>query len=136
MKLFRLSAITLMLATLFFSGCKSKSAKELIVNKWKFTDVTGTDAAQIPDSVKTKMFATATMEFKKDGSYEQSGGMREDVEKGTYILSDDGKTMISKANGSGMSDTVMILELSKTKMVVSPKTKGQGQNITLTLMPK
>ena len=134
MKPSNLFIATILLASLFITGCKTESAKDLLVKKWKFTEITGPDAAQIPDSVKTKMFATAIMEFKKDGSYEQSGGMKEGVEKGTYTLSDDGKTIISKSGGSGMGDTVMILELSKTKMVVAPKTKSAGQNLTLTMM--
>ena len=137
MKLSNLFVVTILTAFLFITGCWPKAAnKDLIVNKWKFTEISGTDAAQIPDSMKAKMIATAIMEFKKDGSYEQSGGMRKEIQKGTYSLSDDGKTLYSTENGTSYTDTVIVLELSKDKFVVTPKTKDNGQNLLLTMKPK
>lgn len=136
MKLSNLLVVTILTAFVCITGCKSKEAKELIVNKWKFTDISGPDAAKIPDSMKTKMMATATMEFKKDGTYEQAGGMRENIQKGTYSLSNDGKTLYSTENGTTYTDTVTVLELSKDKFVVTPKTKSNGQDMRLTMKPK
>jgi len=135
MKLRNLFIVTILLTFVFISSCKTEKAKDLIVRKWKFTEVSGPDAAIIADSIKTKILETATMEFKKDGTYEQSGGAGMDGEKGTYTVSDDGKTVISTSNSSGVGDTVMILELSKTKLVVSPKPRP-GQNLKFTMMPK
>ncbi len=135
MKLTQLSAVVLLAGTIVFAGCKENSAKDLIVKKWKFSEISGPDAAQIPDSIKKIMFETSTMEFKKDGTYEQTGGMSNNVQKGTYSLSEDGKTLISKEEGSN-ADTVIIVELSKTKMVVRPISKDNGKNMQLTMVPK
>jgi hypothetical protein len=123
--------ILTILAGLFVTGCKEKAAKDLIVKKWNFTDITGPDAAEIPDSMKKEMYKTATMEFKKDGTWE-AGGMRTEVQKCTYSLSEDGNSIIT-IEGSGTPDTLMILELTETKMVITPKNKERGDNIQLTM---
>ena len=75
MKLNKLLIVTILSAFVFIIGCKTETAKDLLVRKWKFTEITGPDAAKIPDSVKTKMFATAIMEFKKDGSLINDGNL-------------------------------------------------------------
>ena len=131
MKLYSACIVTILAAFLFISGCKEKSAKDLIVKKWKFTEISGPGAAQIPDSMKQEMYKTATMEFKKDGTWE-AGGMVSAGQKGTYSVSEDGKSLISK-EGSGTPDTLMILKLTETKMVVTPKNKGNGDDIKVTM---
>ena len=106
-------------ATLFITllnGCKSKSANELIINKWHLYEMSGKDSESIPDSIKTKMFKEASIEFMKDGKY-QTMGMGEGLKKGTFHFSTDEKTIITTEDG-GMPDTVAILELTSTKMIV------------------
>ncbi|MEP7238983.1 MAG: hypothetical protein ABI685_13985, partial [Ferruginibacter sp.] len=67
MKLLRLSSIALLLGALFFAGCKGKSAKELIVNKWKLTDVSGENAKDMSDTEKKEMKEKFVLELTKDG---------------------------------------------------------------------
>jgi len=122
MKLFRLPSLALLAAVLLFSACKGKSTKDLIVKKWKFTDFSGKEFEGMPDSVKTKMM-DATMEFKKDGKYENAG-MGESTKTGTYKLSDDGKSLYTTDEGSSFTDSLNILEISETKLVVADK-KGE-----------
>jgi hypothetical protein len=134
MKLSNAFIVTILAIFLFITGCKEKSAKEMILKKWKFTEISGPDAKEIPDSIRAKMIATTTMEFKKDGTYEQTGGMSEHVQIGTYSLTEDGKTIIIKDESSN-PDTVMVLELSESKLVLAPKTKDNGRNMQLTMKP-
>jgi len=131
----KLSLLIFLIGIIVFAGCKDKAAKELIINEWRFTEFSGPGAEIIPDSVKKKVYATATMTFKKDGSYEQTGGSDGGTRKGKYSLSEDGKTIYSTEDGSG-TDTVMILQISKDKMVVSPKSQGIGGKMQLTMVPK
>jgi hypothetical protein len=46
-------------------GCKSDKPKDLIVNKWKITDI-DVPNMPLPDSVKASVMK-GTMEFTKDG---------------------------------------------------------------------
>jgi len=109
-----LITITLLMLTTY--GCKSKTANDLIVNKWHLYEMAGKDAESIPDSVKSKMYKEASIEFTKDGKY-QTTGMGEGIKKGTYQLTTDGKTLITTENG-GMPDSVSVVELTATKMTV------------------
>jgi len=106
-------------ATLFMttaSGCKSKTASELVVNKWHLYQMSGKDAEGIPDSVKTKMYKEASIEFTNDGKY-QTIGMGEGTKNGAYNFSLDGKQIITTEDG-GMPDSVSIVELRATKLTV------------------
>jgi len=108
--------ITATLFTIAAVSCKSKTASDLIVNKWHLYEMKGKDAENIPDSVKTKMYKEATIEFTKEGKYE-TNGMGETTKKGTYHFSGDGKTLITTEDG-GMPDSVSVVELTATKMTV------------------
>jgi hypothetical protein len=134
MKLSNVFIVTI-LAAFIFTGCKENNAKKLIVKKWKFTEISGPDAGLIPDTMKKEMYRTATMEFKNDGTYEQAGGLKNKIQKGTYSLGADGKSIISKHDGADKTDTVVILELTESKMVVTPKTRSTGKDIQLTMKP-
>ena len=122
MKLTKLFAAVLLLTTVAMVSCKSKTAKDLIVNKWKVTNISGSQAAQMSDSVKTQIYSTATMEFTKDGKF-VSAGMGP-TKGGTYSLSEDGKTLTTTDEGSSTPDILAIDEISKDKMVVEDK-KGE-----------
>ena len=122
MKLTKLFAAILMLSTITMTSCKSKSAKDLIVNKWKITNITGTHADQMSDSMKTQVYANAAMEFTKDGKFMSSG--MGNTKGGTYSISDDGKTLTSTDEGSTTPDILTIDEISGDKMVIEDKKEG------------
>jgi hypothetical protein len=120
MKLIRLFTAVPLIVTLAIVSCKGKSAKDYIVNKWKITEISGKEAADIPDSVKAKMYATATMEFTKDGKFTGTD-MGPDDKTGVYSISDDNKSLISKNDNLSKADTLNILEISADKMVLEDK---------------
>jgi hypothetical protein len=131
MKLFRLSSVVLLLAALFFSGCKGKAAKDQIVNKWKLTAVSGDGAAKMSDAEKKDMIDKLVVEFTKDGKCSMSG--EGDTPKtGTYTLSDDGKTLMMTQDGSEKADQMDVSEISGSKLVFS----DTKENMTMTFQPK
>lgn len=118
MKLFRLSAVTLMLTALIFTGCKGKSAKELIVNKWKLTELSGDNAKEMTDAEKKEMTDKFLMELTKDGKVTMSG-MWDTPKTGTYSLSEDGKTLFLIRDGDTKADPQVINELKAGKLVIT-----------------
>jgi hypothetical protein len=118
MKLFKLSSMALLLAALFFTGCKSKSAKEMVVNKWKLTEVSGEGAKDISDAEKKEMIGKFTMDLTKDGKVSMSG-MGETPKTGTYSVSDDGKTLVLTHEGEDKGDPQEINELTPDKLVIT-----------------
>lgn len=112
------SAFLLMLT--LFAACKTKSPKELVVGKWKMKDISGGDAAQIPDSVKARMISTSVMEFMADNKYSLSG-MDAGAQTGTYSLSDDGKMLSITPDASKIKEVDTIKELTEGTMVVVDK---------------
>ena len=102
-------------ASIAFTSCKSNKPKDLIVNKWKITNIEVPNMP-IPDSVKAAAMK-GTMEFTKDGKINITG-MGND-QAGTYTLSDDGKTLFVVTKGKTESND--IIELSSSKMVLSDK---------------
>ena len=116
MKFTKLFASVLLLALVAMVSCKSKSAKELIVNKWKVTNIDGAPA-DMTDSMKNVVYASATMEFTKDGKFISSG--MGPSKSGTYSLSDDGKTLSTTDEGSTIADVLTVEEISDNKMVVN-----------------
>ena len=116
MKFTKLFASVLLVAIVAIAGCKSKSAKEMIVNKWKVTNIDGAPS-DMTDSMKNVVYATATMEFTKDGKFISSG--MGPSKNGTYSLSDDGKTLSTTDEGSTIADVLNVEELSNSKMIVN-----------------
>ncbi len=114
------------LASIGYMGCKSNKPKDLIVNKWKITDIEVPNMP-IPDSVKATAMK-GTMEFTKDGKINITG-MSND-QSGTYTLSDDGKTLFVVTKGKTESND--IIELTSSKMVLSDK----ANNSRLTVVPR
>ena len=113
-------------ASIGLISCKSNKPKDLIVNKWKITNIEVPNMP-IPDSVKATAMK-GTMEFTKDGKISITG-MGND-QSGTYTLSDDGKTLFVVTNGKTESND--ILELTSSKMILSDKTN----NSKLTVVPR
>ena len=59
----------LLFPAVIFISCKSNNSKELIVNKWKITDITAPNMS-VPDSIK-KALMQGILEFTKDGKFTQ-----------------------------------------------------------------
>ncbi|MDQ6756119.1 MAG: lipocalin family protein [Bacteroidota bacterium] len=106
---------TLLFAYTFCIGCKSDNPRELIVKKWRITDITAPNMV-VPDSIKNAL-RQATMEFTKDGKFLITGLGMGDDQSGTYSLSDDGKKLITVTYGR--SETNEINELTKIKMIIT-----------------
>ena len=119
--------IFLLFAGMVIIGCKGKP-KEMLVNKWRITDMT-MPGQTMPDSVKGNI-AKGTMEFTKDGRILLTGMGKGADQAGTYTLSDDGKILTVVTNGR--SEVNDVTELSKSKLVIVDKLNGG----TLTAVPK
>jgi len=109
-----------------FISCKSNKPKDLIVKKWRITNIEVPNMP-LPDSIKTSV-KKGTMEFTKDGKMLLTG-MGND-QSGTYTISDDGKTLFVVTNGKTESND--IVEITSSKMVLSDKTN----NSKLTVVPR
>ena len=107
-------------------SCKSNKPKDLVVNKWKITDI-NVPNMPLPDSTKAQVMK-GTMELTKDGKMLITG-MGND-QSGTYTLSDDGKTLF--VTNRGKTESYDILEISSSKMVLQDKTNQSK----ITLVPR
>ncbi len=120
MKLKNIFTGILLMSAMAFVSCKGKP-KDMIVNKWKATDITGGDMASMPDSIKKNLISAISIEFTKDGKYTAvSGG---ENENGTYTISEDGKS-ISMTGKSGTAEESTIEEITKSKLVIVDKTSS------------
>ena len=131
MKLTKLFTALLLVTAIVMVSCKGKSAKELIVNTWKISNVSGGEAAQMPDSIKNVIYSSATMEFTKDGKFMMTMP-GEKGKGGSYSVSDDGKTLNMTDEGSTKPDPADLIEISKDKCVI----KNRKEDMTITLMAK
>lgn len=115
-----------LIASIVIVSCNSGKPKDLIVNKWKISDINLSNKV-MPDSIKQEIMK-GTMEFTKQGTMTLTG-MGTD-ESGTYSVSDDGKTLTTVANGK--TETSEINELTKSKLVITDKANGNK----LTAVPR
>ena len=107
----------LLLTTCTMMACKSKSPQELIVKKWKITEMTGPLAATMSDSSKQKLYDMAVMEFTKDGKFATTG-LSSGTKTGTYSMIANGKQLVSTNTGDTHADTLNILEITTDKMLL------------------
>jgi hypothetical protein len=147
MKFTKLFSAVILVAAIATVGCKGKSkgqddakntgdstkttgssGKDLLVNKWVLSELSGEGTKEIADSVKEKMIGHTTIEFKSDGTYE--GMNMGEAEKGTYKLSDDGKTLYNTESGKNETDTVMIGQIQKDKAVFTDMKKNISMTMT------
>ncbi len=139
----KLSKLILLVIILFMVSCKADN-KSLIAKKWKF-DVESMKKAMDEEMSKKSeeeqkqgkamqemivgMLGMVTMEFKADGSME-SGAMGQ-VTKGTWTLSDDGKTLTTKEEGKD-EQKMNIKEINADKLVfTSDKNDSPIKDIVL-----
>jgi len=120
MRSLKLFTVLALASSMMLSSCKTKSAKELIVAKWKVTAVS--DDMVEPDRKLTEqdkkdLIDKTTLEFSKEGKCTITS--RDAPETGTYSVSEDGKTLIMTQSGSERSDTMAISEISGSKLVIS-----------------
>ena len=119
--------ITIILFTTFgLISCKSANPKELIVKKWRVTDI-DIPNMPMPDTAKATLMK-GTLEFTQDGKMIITGMGKN--QSGTYTLSDDGKKLFVIVNGK--TETNEIKELTTSKMILIDKTN----NSKLTVVPR
>ena len=106
--------LLLSLSATILISCKSNNTKELIVNKWRITNITSPNM-EVPDSIK-KVLSKGTLEFTKDGKFLVTG-MGMDDQTGTYTVSENGKKLVTVTNGR--SETNEINELTKIKIILT-----------------
>jgi len=119
--------ITIILFTTFgLISCKIANPKELIVKKWRVTDI-DIPNMPMPDTAKTTLMK-GTLQFTQDGKMIITGMGKN--QSGTYTLSDDGKKLFVIVNGK--TETNEIKELTTSKMILIDKTN----NTKLTVVPR
>jgi len=119
--------ITIMLVTTFgLISCKSDNPKELIVKKWRVTDI-DIPNMPMPDTTRATLMK-GTLEFTQDGKMIITGMGKN--QSGTYTLSDDGKNLFVIVNGK--TETNEIKELTTSKMILIEK----PNNSKLTVVPR
>lgn len=118
MKQLKLAALALLSITLLFTACKSKTPKELVVNKWKLTDVTGEGTKDMGPEEKKQMLDSLVLELTKDGKINLYG-LGPDPKIGTYTVSEDGKSMDFKRTGEDKIEPQVINEVSADKLVIT-----------------
>lgn len=123
MKQFFLTVMSVIV--LGFTACKT-SPKDALARKWKATDAAGPMIT--PDMKKMLIGEQSTIEFMKDGKYAAWSKGKEN-DKGTYSLSEDGKTLTTKSENTKREEAITVKELTNDKMV------GEMQGITITFEP-
>jgi len=121
MKLKNILSGILLMSAMAFVSCKGKP-KDMIVNKWKATDMSGGMMGSVPDSVKKSMVSSVTIEFTKDGKYIAGSGSSTD--NGTYTIAEDGKSISMTSAASGKAEESTVEEITKSKLVVIDKASG------------
>lgn len=131
-------------------SCSGGPGKQ-IVGTWKCDGVEVTNMeevinqylAQVPDSLKEaqkkameegmkqnfdKMKGALSMTFKDDKTFESA--MEGKTDKGTWAISEDGKTLTTKQGEPGKEDKLNIDELTANKLVVSGDMGGSKMKMT------
>lgn len=123
MKMKTLFAVFVTVILFALMSCKT-SPKDAISRKWRASSL---DGAGIPAAAKDQFAKTDnTIEFMKDGKY--TSQMEGKKEEGTYLLSEDGKTLSTTSPGGGGMQNMAVQELTKEKMILS------RENMTVTFV--
>ena len=115
---------------------EAKAPKALLVaQKWGY-DVDATIAALPEEKQKDfsdeqkKAMKGMSMEFKADGTYEMAMN-GEAKEKGTWTLSEDGKTITTKEEGKDKEVVANIKEMTADKMVIEMKEGDKTESFVM-----
>jgi hypothetical protein len=123
MRLSKLLSVVFLLTSIVLISCTSKAPKDLIVNKWKLTEVSGEGAKNMSDAEKKDMVGKLVMDIQKDGKCSVSG-IGETPKKGTYTISDDGKTLNLTGENETKSTPQQINQLTSDKLsITDPESK-------------
>jgi hypothetical protein len=133
----------LFFVTIAFLAC-NKSKKELIVNKWKIEEIiipgqdemiSKMDSAQKASIIAElkQMKDNTTFVFNKDSTYEFDLGYTK--AEGIYMISNDEKKILTKANGESKSESVFIDTLTNERLIIRQKDYS-GKEITIKLVHK
>ncbi|MBI5218158.1 MAG: DUF4923 family protein [Bacteroidia bacterium] len=124
-----------------------------IIGTWKcdgveisnLDEVINQTLATVPDSLKEaakkqaeesykqsfeKMKGVLTMTFKEDKSYESTFDNKTD--KGTWAISEDGKTLTTKMESAGKEEKLNLDELTDNKLVISGDHAGSKMKMSFT----
>ena len=121
------------------TSSETKAPKDMLAQKWMMDGEAA--IASLPeerrpktDEEKQKMMERAqqvTMQFNADGTYVGVRGGRES--KGTWTLSEDGKTLTTKEEGKEKEEVLAITEMGADKMVFEV---GEGERKSvITMVP-
>jgi len=124
-------------------SCSSNPSKK-IIGTWKcnnaefenLEETINKALASVPDSLKeiqkkymtdniknmTEEMKHVSMNFKEDKTFESIDDGKSD--KGTWSISEDGKTLTTKGDGEGKEAKLNIEELSSSKLVLSIEDEG------------
>ena len=124
-------------------SCGNKNM-ELIARKWKLEkmEIPGQDSmvAKMDSSEKAmyvegmkQMIEKSAFVFTKEGKFTVDMGFAKS--EGTFKISDDGKSLITKESGKeAKEETMSIIALTTDKLVASQKDPS-GKPVTMTLIP-
>ena len=115
---------------------EAKAPKDLLIaQKWGY-DVDATVAALPEEQQKSiseeqkKVMKGMSMEFKADGTYEMAMN-GEAKEKGTWTMSEDGKTVTTKEEGKDKEVVANIKEMTADKMVIEMKEGDKTESFVM-----
>lgn len=123
----------------------AKMPKDMLAQKWGYDgdailakmveQATEEEKKAMTDEMKSKMkesFSKGSMEFKADGTYINTDDKGKE-EKGTWTLSEDGKTLTTKKEGSDKEQVIAVKELTADKMV--GEMKNGERTMTVVMKP-
>lgn len=123
MKLFIRSFLSLILLGFFVLSACSPNKQEMLVGKWKVTelDLSGTKLAGEQVNV--------VYDFSADGNFNRNEDGK--AEQGTYVLGSDFKTLTLKTAGQEAGSEMAVEDLQESKLVLSGEEFGLRRTYTL-----
>ena len=118
MKVFKLPSLVLIVTALVLSGCWGKTPRELIVNRWKLTEITGSGEEMIKMQEK---FVVGKFEMDLTASHNAVlygvGGSRH---TGTFGINNREMTFVLKDDANKLEDdSFEVIEISTDKLVIN-----------------
>jgi len=111
----------LLISLLFISFLYSctPSPSEMIVGKWKITDIKTSeeipeDQKEMYDQIMKDLKSSTALEFKNDGTFDKT--ISEEVGSGKWSISEDVKTL-TMTDENGKNEPATILELTENSLI-------------------